>query len=92
MLADFLSRPVLDAFVVGVAITVVVGQLDKMLGFEVAEVHLEFIPDILVIITDLGMTHWPTLVVGLVSLALLFLIEEFLPKIPGALTVLVLML
>ncbi len=90
VLADFLSRPVLDGFVIGVAITVVVGQLDKMLGYEIAEIELEFIPDILVLISDLGMTHWPTLVVGLVSLALLFLIERYLPKVPGALTVLVL--
>ena len=90
VLADFLSRPVLDGFVVGVAITVVVGQLDKMLGYEAAEVELWFIPDIVVIASDLGMTHWPTLVVGLVSLALLFLIERYLPKAPGALIVLVL--
>jgi len=90
VLADFLSRPVLDGFIVGVAITVAVGQLDKMLGYEVAEVELDFIPDILLIISDLGMTHWPTLVVGLVSLALLFLIERFLPKAPGALIVLAL--
>jgi len=90
VLADFLSRPVLDGFVVGVAITVAVGQLDKMLGYELAEVELDFIPDVLVLISDLGMTHWPTLVVGLVSLALLFLIERYLPRVPGALTVLVL--
>jgi high affinity sulfate transporter 1 len=90
VLADFLSRPVLDGFVIGVAITVVVGQLDKMLGYEIAEVELEFIPDILVLISDLSMTHWPTLFVGLVSLALLFLIERYLPKVPGALTILVL--
>ena len=32
VLADFLSRPVLDGFVVGVAITVAVGQLDHLLG------------------------------------------------------------
>jgi high affinity sulfate transporter 1 len=89
VLADFLSRPVLDGFVVGVAITVAVGQLDKILGYE-AEAALDFIPDILAILGDIGMTHWPTLVVGLVSLALLFLIEKYLPKIPGALTVLVL--
>jgi high affinity sulfate transporter 1 len=89
VLADFLSRPVLDGFVVGVAITVAVGQLDKILGYE-AEAALDFIPDILAIISDLGMTHIPTLVVGLVSLALLFIIEEYLPKVPGALTVLVL--
>jgi len=90
ILADFLSRPVLDGFVVGVAITVVVGQLDKMLGYEAAEAELEFVPDILLIASDLALTHWPTLVVGLVSLALLFLIEKYLPKLPGALTVLVL--
>jgi MFS superfamily sulfate permease-like transporter len=36
------------------------------------------------------MTHWPTLVVGLVSLALLFIIEKYLPKVPAAITVLVL--
>ena len=90
VLADFLSRPVLDGFIVGVAITIVVGQLDKLLGYEVAEVELEFIPDILLILSDLGMTHWPTLVVGLVSLALLFLVEKYLPKIPAAITVLVL--
>jgi high affinity sulfate transporter 1 len=90
ILADFLSRPVLDGFVVGVAITVVVGQLDKMLGYEAAETELEFIPEVLALLADLAMTHWPTLVVGLVSLALLFIIEKYLPKIPGALTVLVL--
>ena len=90
VLADFLSRPVLDGFVVGVAITVVVGQLDKMLGYEAAETELAFIPDILALLSDIAMTHWATLVVGLVSLALLFLIEKYLPKVPGALTVLVL--
>ena len=35
VLADFLSKPVLDGFIVGVAITIVVGQLDKLLGYEV---------------------------------------------------------
>ena len=52
-----LGTPVLSLIgAVGVAITVAVGQLDKMLGYEVAEVELDFIPDILVIISDLGKT------------------------------------
>ena len=89
VLADFLSRPVLDGFIVGVAITIVVGQLDKLLGYEV-ESELEFIPDILLIFSGLEMIDWPTLVVGLTSLALLFLIEKYLPKVPAAITVLVL--
>jgi high affinity sulfate transporter 1 len=86
VLADFFSKPVLDGFIVGVAITIVVGQLDKLLGYEVEE--LEFIPDILVLLKDFGMTHWPTLVIGLVSLALLFLIEKYIPKVPASITVL----
>jgi high affinity sulfate transporter 1 len=88
VLADFLSRPVLDGFIVGVAITIVVGQLDKILGYEV-ESELEFIPDILLIISELEMIDWPTFVVGMVSLAALFIMEKYLPKIPAALTVLV---
>jgi high affinity sulfate transporter 1 len=86
VLADFFSKPVLDGFIVGVAITIVVGQLDKMLGYEVE--GLEFVPEILLLLKDFAMVHWPTLMVGLVSLALLFLIEKFFPKLPGAIIVL----
>jgi len=90
VLADFFSKPVLDGFIVGLAITIVVGQLDKLLGYEVES--LDFVPDVLLILKDIGMTHWPTLVVGLISLGLLFLLEEFVPKIPAAITVLFLVI
>ncbi len=86
VLADFFSKPVLDGFIVGLAITIVVGQLDKLLGYEVES--LDFVPDVLVLLKDFGMTHWPTLVVGLVSLVLLFLMEKYIPKVPAAITVL----
>jgi len=86
VLADFFSKPVLDGFIVGVAITIVVGQLDKIVGYGVEE--KDFIPEVLLLLKEIGMTHWPTLVVGLVSLALLFLIEKYIPKLPGAITVL----
>lgn len=86
--ADFLSKPVLGGFVVGLAISIAVGQLDKMLGYEVETQGL--IPEIVVIVINLGDTHTATLVVGLVSLALLFLIDRFIPKLPSAITVVVL--
>ena len=44
VLADFLSRPVLDGFVVGVAISIVIGQLDKLVGFEPE--GYDFVPDV----------------------------------------------
>lgn len=86
VLADFLSRPVLDGFVVGVAISIVVGQLDKVLGFEPD--GYDFVPDLLVILGDIGMTHLPTVAVGAVSLLLLFALHKFTPKLPAALVVL----
>lgn len=86
VLADFLSRPVLDGFVVGVAISIAVGQLDKILGFDPQ--GYDFVPDLLLMLRDIGMTHIPTFVVGMASLLLLFALDRFAPKLPAALIVL----
>jgi len=86
ILADFLSRPVLDGFVVGVAISIAVGQLDKIMGFEPE--GYDVIPEILQFIRFLPETHWPTFIVGMVSLILLFAFHKFTPKLPAALVVL----
>jgi high affinity sulfate transporter 1 len=86
VLADFLSRPVLDGFVVGVAISIAVGQLDKVLGFEPE--GYDFVPDVLLFVKDIDMIHWPTAIVGGISLALLFIFHKFTPKLPAALIVL----
>ncbi len=89
LLADFLSRPVLDGFVVGVAISIAIGQLDKLFGFAPIS-NYNFIPDVLLFVRDVGLIHWPTFIVGAVSLAMLFLLHHFVPKIPAPLVVLVL--
>jgi len=86
VLADFLSRPVLDGFVVGVAISIAIGQLDKILGFDPE--GYDFIPDLLLFIKNIDMIHWPTAIVGAISLALLFILHKFTPKLPSALIVL----
>jgi sulfate permease, SulP family len=87
VMADFLSRPVLDGFVVGVAISIAVGQFDKIVGFQPVATY-DFIPESLLFIRDIGLIHWPTFVVGSVSLALLFALHKYVPKIPAALVVL----
>ncbi|MBE2220765.1 MAG: sulfate permease [Anaerolineae bacterium] len=87
VMADFLSRPVLDGFVVGVAISVAVGQIDKIVGFQPVATY-DFIPEALLFIRDIGLIHWPTFIVGMVSLGLLFALHKFAPKVPAALVVL----
>ncbi|MGB3716770.1 MAG: solute carrier family 26 protein [Candidatus Promineifilaceae bacterium] len=85
-LADFMSRPVLSGLVVGIAITIVMGQLDKILGYEIPESR-GFLEELYLFIRGLGNIHWMTFVVGAISLVLLFGMEELFPKIPGALVV-----
>jgi sulfate permease, SulP family len=88
VLVDFMSNPVLTGFIIGLALTIVAGQLDKMLGYSVESAG--FFQELWFFIRDLGLAHIPTLAVGIISLVLLFAIHKFVPKIPAALAVMVL--
>ena len=84
-LADFMSRPVLDGFVVGLALTIAASQLHKLFGID--ETGDNFFGDIAAVITNLDETSWVTLIIGAGSLALLFVLEKVMPRIPAALVV-----
>jgi len=84
-LADFMSRPVLNGLVVGIAITIVMGQVDKLLGYSVEEGG--FLQEILYFLQDIENLHLLTLIISIVSLIGLFGLEKFAPKVPGALVI-----
>ena len=84
-IADFMSKPVLDGFIVGLALTIAAGQLHKLFGLDVNGDN--FFQDIWYVIRDLGESNWATFAVGATSLAALFLIDRFVPRLPGALIV-----
>jgi high affinity sulfate transporter 1 len=87
VIADFLSEPVLKGFVVGVALTITLGQLGKLFRIETqGEGFFLEAWDLISQLTDL---HLPTLVVGAACLVGLFSLEHFLPRIPAALVVVV---
>jgi len=86
--ANFMASPVLDGFMVGLALVIAVGQLDKIFGIESEGGNV--LAELWSILEQFADWSWATIAVGVVSLGLLFLIEDYLPKIPGALTVLVL--
>lgn len=88
VLADFFSKPVLGGFIVGLAITIAFGQLGKIVGYSVQADG--FIREIIAFFTNIEELHFPTLVVGVISLAFLFLIKRYAPKIPGAVVLLIL--
>jgi high affinity sulfate transporter 1 len=87
-LADFLSKPILVGFLNGIAISIFLGQIGKLLGFSIESSGV--IPRLLEIFTKLPQVHVPSLAVGMGSFVVLFLTLRFLPRVPAALVVLVL--
>jgi sulfate permease, SulP family len=83
---QFLSKPVMDGFVVGLAIFVVVGQLNKLFGVEKGEGNV--FQKFFAIIRQLPEANWVTFAVGASALALLFLLPRWNKKIPAGLVVL----
>jgi high affinity sulfate transporter 1 len=86
-LADFLSRPILVGFLNGIAISIFLGQIGKLLGFSMESSGI--MPRLLELFAKLPHLHVPSLAVGMGSFVVLFLTLRFLPRIPAALAVLV---
>ena len=85
-ITQFLSKPVMDGFVMGLAIFVAVGQLNKLFGVPKPEGNT--VEKLLGIIKELPQANWVTFVVGATALALLFLLPRLSKKIPAGLVVL----
>jgi sulfate permease, SulP family len=83
---QFLSKPVMDGFVTGLAIFVAVGQLNKLFGVEKGEGNT--FQKLFAIIKQLPEANWVTFLVGASALALLFLLPRWNKKIPAGLVVL----
>ena len=82
-LANFISEPVLKGFIVGLALTIIVGQLPKLFGVDKGEG--DFFEKLWDLLGKLGDTHVATLVIGLVSLALVLGLRRYGPVVPGSL-------
>jgi len=87
-IAQFLSRPVMEGFVFGLAIFVTVKQLPKLFGIPAGEGNS--VQQLVHLLTHLDETSAVTLAVGMGALALLVGAERFAPRLPGGLLALVL--
>ncbi len=84
-IANFMSKPVIDGFIIGLAIFIISGQVDGLVG--VSSEGENAVEKIVSVITDIGDWHMLTVVIGGSALALLFLMHRFIPKVPAALAV-----
>ena len=86
-ITQFLSKPVMDGFVLGLALFVAVGQLHKVFG--VAKPEGNTVQKLMAIISDIPASNWVTVAVGVSALALLFLLPLWSRRTPAGLVVLI---
>ena len=86
-IARFLSQPILVGFLNGIALLIIVGQVDKLLGYSLQAD--DFLGKLAEHAERLSTAHLPTLLLGLGSLAGLLALRRFAPRLPGALVVVI---
>ena len=82
-LANFISRPVLSGFIVGLALTILIGQLPKLFGISPGTGN--FFEQAWRLVSHLPDTQGVTLLVGTISLALILALRRVAPRVPGSL-------
>ena len=87
-LAAYISEPVQKGFIVGLALTIIAGQLPKLAGVDKHDGN--FFAQVAGFAGRLGHANGWTLLVGLLSLALVLALKRFVPLVPAALVAVVL--
>ncbi|KAA5844886.1 SulP family inorganic anion transporter [Pseudomonas chlororaphis] len=82
-IASFFSRPILIGYLNGIGLSLLAGQLGKVLGYKIEGEG--FILSLLNMLQRLGETHWPTLAIGAGALALLIWLPRRFARLPAAL-------
>lgn len=87
-LAAFISEPVLKGFIIGLALTIMIGQVPDLIGVEGG--HGSFFEKAWALLGQLGDADPLTITVGLASLAALVVVRRTMPFLPGSLVVVLL--
>jgi SulP family sulfate permease len=86
-IAQFLSRAVVTGFLFGAAIDVVIGELPKLTGTTVSGANS--FQELWSWLGSLGEVNQATMIVGVLSLVVVFGVRRFAPRVPGALVLVV---
>jgi SulP family sulfate permease len=81
--ANFISEPVMKGFIIGLALTILVGQLPALFG--VSKGSGDFFEKLVDLLSKLGGTSGWTLLVGALSLGLVLCLRAVAPRVPGSL-------
>src|ERR1700759_2149595 len=88
-IADLLSKPTQIGYMNGLALTILIGQLPKLFGFSTDANGLIHETHAFVHGLASGEAVAGAVAIGLVSLALILVLERWLPRVPGVLVAVV---
>ncbi len=88
VLADLFGRPVLVGYLAGVAVIMIIGQLERLTGVPVSGTTL--LDEVSSFFSHLDEVHWPTLALGAAVLVFLLVLARAAPRAPGPLIAVVL--
>ena len=86
-IANFLSQPILTAYLNGIAPIIISGQLQKLFCYSGEAAN--FFPKLAEFASSIGDSHILALLLGLSLLALLVILRQFAPELPAALVVVI---
>ena len=84
VIVNFLSHPVIVGFTNAAAMIIALSQVNKLIGVPMGRSE-HFIQDIAGVARQIGDTHWPTLAMGAVAIAIMWLARRYRPQWPGVL-------
>lgn len=84
-LIKFIPRPVTVGFTAGIAVIIFTGQIGNFLGLTNMEQHEKFHMNVYEIASNIDTVNFYSLLVAMISFALILMAPKVLPKVPGAL-------
>lgn len=86
----YIPRPVTIGFTNGIAVLIASTQIKDILGLQTGAVPSEFLSRMRLLAGSLASVHWPALVIGASSLAIILFLPKLTKRVPGAIVALLL--
>jgi high affinity sulfate transporter 1 len=86
-ITNFMSKAIMAGFIIGMSIQIIVGQFGKLFG--VKQSGDNTFEKLWSAVSQIGDWNWTAVVIGVGALMMIFAIQRFIPKLPAALTAVV---
>lgn len=80
---NYIPYPVTTGFTAGIAVVIAVLSLNDFLGLNISQLPESFVEKTISIAEHLPAVHWPEMLIGLISIALMFTSQRLIKKIPS---------